>query len=120
MSPVRHQVSGPALAFSLDDEIETVRRELAGTAGRVARTLVKDGPMRVTLVGVSAGGSLKPHKADGPISVQVLEGAIEMQVEGQAVPLERGALFVLERGVTHAVRSTSGGFFLLTVVGQAT
>ena len=116
MSPVQHPVSGTVLSFALETELETVRRELAHAAERVARTLVKEGPLRITLVGVRPGGHLRPHQAPGPIAVQVLEGAIELEAEGRSWPLAAGALLVLEAGVTHAVRSSEGGFFLLTVV----
>jgi len=119
MSPVRHPVSGVALSFALETELETVRRELAHAAGRVARTLVKEGPLRLTLVGMGPGGHLRPHQAAGPIAVQVLEGAVEFEAEGRTWPLAAGALLVLDAGVTHEVRSAEGGFFLLTVVAPA-
>ena len=116
MSPVRHQVSGPALQFSLADEISIVKQELGDTTTRSARTLVKDGPLRVTLVAVKPGGELKPHRADGPITLQVLEGEITFQAEGQSWTMRAESLFVLDAGITHSVRSTQGGVFLLTVV----
>jgi quercetin dioxygenase-like cupin family protein len=116
MTPVRHQVSGQALQFALQEEIGTVKRELTGTATRSARTLVKDGPLRVTLVGVNPGGELRPHKADGPITLQVLEGEIHFEAEGQRWTLSAGTLFALDAGITHSVQSPTGGIFLLTVV----
>lgn len=118
MSPVQHPVAGRALTFSLAREMETVRQELASAPSRAARTLVKEGALRLTLIGVKPGGGLHPHKADGPIAVQVLEGSIEMEVDGQRIPLETGALLALDGGVTHAVSSAQGGFFLLTVAGR--
>ncbi|HEU4629981.1 MAG TPA: cupin domain-containing protein [Gemmatimonadaceae bacterium] len=119
MSPVQHPVSGPALAFSLADELRTLHEELARTERRIGRTLVKDGPLRVTLVGLRAGGELRPHRAAGPITVQVLEGEVEFEAEGKRWPLATGTLLALEAGITHAVRSAGGGVFLLTVVGGA-
>jgi len=119
MSPVQHRVSGAALSFDLAQEMDTVRRELAGQSGRVARTLVKEGPLRITLVGVKAGGTVQLHTADGPISVQGVEGEIEVDANGRIWTLGPGALLVLEAGVPHSVRSGTGGFFLLTVVATA-
>jgi quercetin dioxygenase-like cupin family protein len=119
MSPVQHPVSGDVLSFELAQEMDAVRRELAGAAGRVARTLVKEGALRITLVGVSAGGGLREHKADGPISIEVLEGDVEVEAGGRRWPLASGALLVLEAGAPHAVRSARGGLFLLTLVGPA-
>lgn len=119
MSPVRHPVTGHALSFSLEEEIRTVRGELASASSRSARTLVKDGPLRVTLVGVNPGGELHPHRADGPITIHVLEGEIELRAEGEAWTLAAGTLLALDAGITHAVRSPRGGIFLLTVVAAA-
>lgn len=119
MSPVQRSMSGTALTFSLAEQLVTVRRDLAATTRRVARTLVKEGPLRLTLVGVAAGGEMRPHQSDGPIALQVLEGEIELVTDAQTWRLATGDLLVLDTGVTHSVRSTPGGFFLLTLVGRA-
>lgn len=119
MSPVQHPVSGPELMFSLADELRAVREELDAGRERSGRTLVKEGGLRLTLVGVKAGGTIAPHKADGPISVQVLEGEIEFEAHGKSHSLGMGSLFVLDSQVPHSVRSARGGIFLLTMVGAA-
>ena len=117
MSPVKHVVTAPALTFSLPDETRTVRAQLAAGVGeRSGRTLIKDGPLRVTLVGLNAGGRVRSDKADGPITMQVLEGAVELDVEGQRLPMPAGSLLALDAGVPHTVSSTGGALFLLTVV----
>ena len=115
MSPVRHDVSGPMLSFSLEEELALVRAQLAGST-RSARTLVKEGALRVSLVGLAAGGTIAEHKADGPITVHVLEGDIVLDARNGSHVLGAGMLVALEADVPHAVRSTNGGVFLLTVI----
>ena len=115
MSPVQRPVSGTALRFSLQEEIGVVREQLAAGGERTARTLVKDGPLRATLIGLNAGGTLKPHRAEGPITVHVLEGSIEFEADGQRWTLPAGSLFALDGGVTHSVTAPQGGVFLLTL-----
>jgi len=112
--PVQHPVSGPALAFTLEHEVQLVRDQLA-TATRSARTLVKNGPLRATVMGLAPGGELASHSADGPITVQVIEGAIEFEAGGTSWPLPAGSLFALDAGIPHRVRAPRGGIFLLTV-----
>lgn len=115
MSPVDRPIGGTTLQLSLSAEIQDVKTRLAAGGERTARTLIKDGPLRVTLVGLNAGGTLKPHKADGPITVQVLEGEIEFEAEGDRRTLPVGSLFALGAGITHSVAARNGGVFLLTV-----
>lgn len=116
MSPVQHAITGAALSFSLEDEIRTLRDELARAPARIGRTLVKDGPLRVTLVGIRADRGLHEHRAAGPVTIQVLEGAVEVAANGKTWPLATGMLLALDAGVAHAVTSDAGGVFLLTVM----
>lgn len=115
MTPVQHRISGAALSFSLDDEMRTVRDELAKVPARVGRTLVKDGPLRVTLVGLRAGQGLHEHHSSGPVTIHVLEGTIEVSAAGQSWPLNQGMLLALDAAVPHAVTSATGAMLLLTV-----
>lgn len=119
MSPVQHPVSGPTLSFSLDEQMQIVKRELAENPARAGRTIVKEGALTVTLVAVKPGGELRPHKADGPITVQVLEGEIEVQSGGASRKLPAGTLVAFNSGIVHGVTSPRGGIFLLTVVNAA-
>lgn len=119
MSPLKHEVSGPVLSFSLDDELGLVRNQLGGGTTRIGRTLVKDGPLRVSLVGLGAEGAIREHKADGPVAVHVLEGEIILDANGTSLILGPGMLVTLEANVLHAVRSPTGGVFLLTVIAVA-
>jgi quercetin dioxygenase-like cupin family protein len=116
MSPVQHPIHGRALSFVLDDELRILRQQLEAAPGRLGRTLVKVGPLRATLVGLTPGGALRPHKADGPITLHVLEGTIELEAEGRAWTLAAGMLFALDAGIVHAVTAPRGGIFLLTLV----
>ncbi len=56
------------------------------------------------------------HEADGPITIQVLEGSIVLHAGGETHALGTGALMALDSGVRHDVSSEDGGFFLLTVI----
>lgn len=106
--------------FKLAEERERANdTQLLERNGRSARTLVKEGPLRVTLVVVKAGGRIAPHHATGPISVQVLNGAIRFLAAGKEHALGVGDLLVVDAGVEHAVETESGGTFLLTVVQPA-
>lgn len=120
MSPVQHRISGAALSFSLAEEMRLLREDLAKAPARAGRTLVKDGQLRVTLVGLHAERGMSEHRAPGPVTIQVLEGAMEVSAEGKSWPLRAGDLLALDGGVVHAVTSAAGSIFLLTVVHPET
>lgn len=106
------------LAFRLEDEMRTVRDQLA-SGSRSARTLIKNGPLRATLIGLAPGGAMATHMADGPITLHVLDGTVELEVEGRIWELPAGSLAALERALDHSVRAPQGGVFLLTVSLQS-
>ena len=116
MCPVRRTLSSPVLTFDLADEMRMVRAELDAGHSRIARTLVKEGSLRLTLIGVRAGGGMHEHVAEGPITIHALEGAIVVRTEGEARPLPAGGLMALDGGVRHDVSSSEGGLFLLTLI----
>jgi quercetin dioxygenase-like cupin family protein len=116
MTPVQHSITGQSLSFVLADEMKLVADELERMPARVGRTLVKDGRLRVTLVGVKAGQGLPEHVAEGPVTIHVLEGAMDVQATGRTWSLATGGLLALDGGVTHSVTSRDGAIFLLTLM----
>jgi quercetin dioxygenase-like cupin family protein len=120
MSPVGRPLSGDVLRFHLDEERGHVNdTALLERHGRNARTLLKEGPLRVTLVMLRAGGGIAAHRSDGPSTLHVLDGAIRFRGAGQEHRLAAGDLLVAAPGVEHEVASDTGGTFLLTVVHAA-
>ena len=116
MPSIDRPLSGPVLLFDLAAE----RAHAADPAvlernGRNARTLVKDGPLRVTLVSLGVRGELAEHHADGPITIQVIDGSIRFTADGHEHDLRPGSLLAAGPGVRHRVTSETGGSFVLTV-----
>lgn len=120
MSPVQRTLASSVLAFDLADEMRSIRAELDGGRSRVARTLVKEGPLRLTLIGVSPGGEIREHVAEGPITIHLLEGTIVVRAGSEVRTITAGGLIALDGGVRHVVSSDGGGLFLLTLISPAT
>src|SRR4051794_10969511 len=74
-----HQVSGNALLLDIERESREIL-EAASAAGvkHAAKTLVKDGPLWLIVLGFMSGSSLREHRAGGPVSIQVLSGSVEI------------------------------------------
>ncbi len=116
MPSIERPLSGDVLVFSLDEEREHAADSAAlDRSGRNARTLLKSGALRVTLVVLAAGGEIAEHEADGPITVQPVSGRIRFTAQGQDHDLGPRQLLALGAGIRHSVSSESGGAFLLTV-----
>ena len=118
MTPVHRSLAADVLAFDLGEEMQIVRDELAAGRARIARTLVKDGPLRLTIVGLSPGGAIHEHEAAGPITIQVLDGELKLSAGGETRAHRAGAVIALDQRVRHAVSSAPGALFLLTLASS--
>lgn len=116
MPSIQRPLSGDILIFDIDEERERAGDpEVIDRSGRAARTLLKEGPLRVTLVVLGPGGELAEHQAPGPITVQVVEGRIRFRAGDDEHDLGPGQLLTAGPGVRHRVSSDDGAAFLLTV-----
>ncbi len=111
-----HRLSGKQLRFRLSEELDAllVRAREART-GRSAKTLVKEGPMRVTMVALRKAAHITKHDVDGQITVQVLRGRLTSWAEPGAMNLSAGDVLVLNDGVEYAVSARTDSGFLITM-----
>ncbi len=117
MPSIDRPLSGDVLVFDLQEE-RAITGGLATSerSGRTARTLVKDGPLRITMVVLAPGGELAEHRASGPIAIRPLEGRISFIANGRTQDVGPDRLLTAGAGVPHRVHSEQGATFLLTVV----
>ena len=116
MSSLKRPVTGDVLFHHLKRDELTLDTALLEARGRTARTLVKEGPLRLTLMALAKEGVLPEHRADGPVSIHVVEGDVVFTALSVEYPLRAGEVLVIASGVPHEARSASGCVFLLTVV----
>ena len=116
MSSMHRTISGEVLVQHLTEDAMLIDRGLVEQHGRSARTLVKEGPLRLTMIALGVNGVLPAHSTTGPISIRLLEGDITFVAAGKEYPLAMGDLLVVAANVEHGARSSKGGAFLLTVV----
>ena len=116
MTSLQRTIEGDVLVQHLKQDERMIDQALLAKHGRSARTLVKEGPLRLTLMAIGAGGNLPAHRTEGPVTIHVLEGAVTFDANGQTYPLAPGDVLVLAAGVEHSARSATGTLFRLTVV----
>ena len=111
-----HTIRGKVLLFALKtDAADLIERAQASKAGRTATTLVKDGPLRITLVALRKGVSLQEHQVSGAVSIQALRGRVALKAEGAPLDLRPGQLAALDADVRHAATALTDCAILITM-----
>lgn len=116
MSSMNRILDGEVLVHHLTQDERMLDPALLARHGRTARTIVKEGPVRLTIMGIAAGGVLPPHSTDAHVTIHLLEGEVTFTVRGREYALRTADLLVFAPGVEHEARSATGGVFLLTLL----
>lgn len=110
-------LNAPVIEMNLYEFIEQIKGEkIWADSDRNSITIFKSETMTIVLVGLRENAELKPHKANGVISVQVLEGEIEFTAKQQSTRIKKGQMIALQEDITHSVKGLTESFFLLTLV----
>ncbi len=116
MSSMDRILDGEVLVHHLTQDERMLDPELLARHGRTARTLVKEGPLRLTIMGIAAGGVLPTHRTDAHVTIHLLEGQVTFTARGRDYTLNVGDVLIFAPNVEHEARSATGGVFLLTVL----
>lgn len=110
------RLGAPTIHVELNHELELLRAsDSYRGADHAATTILKRPGIRVVLVALQAGGQMHEHHADAPITVQVLEGRIRFNVDGQTLELLPGHLVSVAESLPHSVLGVEESAFLLTI-----
>ena len=101
-------------------DVASIAGELRGEEGyaregHAARTLVREGDLRIVLVAIRAGSTIQEHRADHTVSIHALSGTVRVHVPDGADELSAGQLSVLQRNLPHRVEALADSTFLLTL-----
>ncbi len=101
------------LAPLIDAHLTAAR---ASERGRSAELIVHDGPLRQSVIALTAGTVLPAHEAPPAASLQVLVGTVKVtEADEETRPLAVGELWALTHH-RHAVAAETDAVFLLTTV----
>jgi quercetin dioxygenase-like cupin family protein len=112
-----HQLQGEALRLNLNEVSAELLNEAKGSSvGRAARTLVKEGPLRLTMLALRQDGAIDEHRAGGLVSIEVInDGDVTIEVSGKSHRLVERETLVLEADVPHSLRAQRDTVMLLTI-----
>jgi quercetin dioxygenase-like cupin family protein len=109
------RLSGKVLPFMLSAEDDTLRELAEGSkTGRAGKTLVKQGPLRVTLVALTKGTTLPSHQVSGPISIQSIRGCLRLTTDRGNLDVSAGTLIAIGPGVAHTAKAHDDCAILIT------
>ncbi len=110
------RLAGPMLTFLLHAEDDTLRAFAASAkSGRAAKTLVKQGSQRITLVALRKGTAMPQHLVAGAVSVQTIRGCLNVGTSGGEVEIPQGTLVAFGPGVAHTATALGDCSILITV-----
>jgi quercetin dioxygenase-like cupin family protein len=112
----RNEISGDVLPLNIEDESAAILEAAkAAGVGHTAKTLVKDGPLRVVIIGMKPGASLHEHQSPGPVTVHVLAGQVDVASAGRSDSLQAGRALVFGPAVAHSLQAATDSVVLLTI-----
>ena len=111
-----HQLSGTGIiADVLDEAADLLEKARSMASGRAAKTLVKNGPLRLTLIAMKKGAAAKRHHVDGPATIQVLRGKMRITTPRGPEDLASGDVYALGAAVEHSHTAITDFVALLTI-----
>lgn len=118
MSPVSRALTGTHLTFDLASLIAQLRGEdHYRRTGRIGRTLIKEGRLRITLTVLARGAEVGTHQAAEPMTLQALEGRLRYRVAEEEFEIREGELLIFGPGHAEDIRALEDTALLLTITG---
>ena len=112
-------LKAPLLTFSIEKKIAQLKKETAWINGdRNAVTLQKNSNLRVVLISLHKGATLREHKVEGPITLFVLSGKMNFIAGEEKVIVIGNEFIVLENATPHDVEALEDTTFILTIIQQ--
>lgn len=99
------------LTFLIASEDETLREFAASSkSGRAGKTLVKQGPLRITLVALKKGVALPSYRVAGPGRIQTIRGCLRLTTDRGDIDVPVGGLVTLglASSTRHRHTATAG------------
>jgi len=105
-----------AIPHALAGQAIDVRPLGSRLSGEKTIALFKSADLEVMRLVLRAGKSLPPHSVPGELTVQCIEGSIDVTAEGESHVLRAGQLLFLLGNVLHGVTALEDSSALVTVV----
>lgn len=99
-------------AFNLQIEISALEAQNQWVA---SKTLVKTEDLRIVLTVLRRGAKMPEHHADARTSLQILSGAVLLEIEENMREMTTGLLISLDPSRAHAIEALEPSVLLMTM-----
>jgi quercetin dioxygenase-like cupin family protein len=119
MPQITRTLTGDNLTFDLGAQIAELRQDESYVrSGRAGRTLVKAGPLRLTLTLLAEGVEVGTHHAASPMTLQTVEGRLRYRVGDDAFEIGQGEVLFFGPGHAQDIRALADTALLITITGE--
>ncbi len=119
MPQITRALTGENLTFDLSEQIAELRQDESYVrSGRAGRTLVKAGPLRLTLTLLAQGVEVGTHHATSPMTLQPLEGRLRYRVGDEEFEIGQGEVLFFGPGHAQDIRAIGDTALLMTITGE--
>ena len=109
-------LEGAWMSFDLPVMLKQIKAEDTWqSSSHNAMTLIKSRGQRIVLIAMHGKAEIPMHRADGQLSLQVIEGSLRVHTDAQAMTLGKGELLALHAEIPHAIEAMQESAFLLTL-----
>jgi len=109
-------IDAPSLLLDLPAFIRQIRAEDEWRDNdRNSITIFKTNDLRIVLGGLHKDAEMVPHKSEGVMSIQVLEGSLNVNTDELDATLNTGQVIVVHKGCNYRVVATEEAIYLLTI-----
>lgn len=84
--------------------------------GVISKEFIHSNAGTVTLFSFDAGQGLSEHTAPFDALIQVIEGVMQLNVEGQVFNIKAGETFIIPSGAHHSVKAEERFKMMITMI----
>lgn len=109
-------IDAPSVQIDIPKYIQQIRNEETWSKyDRNSITVFKTDDLRIVVGGLHKDAEMIPHKAEGMMSIQVLEGMLEVKTDELDATLRPGQLVAIHKGSNYRVIASEESIYLLTM-----
>ena len=114
-------IDAPSLTMNLPAFTRQIKDEDAWHKNdRNSLTVFKTSEMTIVLGGLRKDAEMSPRKAEGLMTLQVIEGTLEITTDLLDTTLYSGHLIVIHKGCNYRIVATEESIYLLTIANVRT